>query len=179
MQHAPGSKVDFGATVEGVKLEELSADEFKAIEQGALASVGWRMMVKLNESGRETALYEHKVLLFPSQETLSPTEQFEFVRRFDPTAPSDHGHNDATAAHKGQKSLLHGIGNSIDLHPEVKLIGGGVQPERFNGRKLAQADHVSYHHTPLSPEEREQGFTRVRFLLLLSHNAVHSLSMAG
>ncbi|GAA5887124.1 hypothetical protein JCM6882_009454 [Rhodosporidiobolus microsporus] len=110
----------------------------------------------------EEALYKHKVVVIKGQEELGewPERQFEFVRAFDPAAGADHGHNDATASHRGQKSLLYGIGNSITGHPEVKLVGGGKQGERFGGKELQQADHTTYHKFPLSHEEREAGLTR-------------------
>lgn len=131
-----GPGVDFGARVTNVDLNHLSDSEFKIIEQ---------------------ALYRHKVLIIPNQESLEPDNQFEFVRRFDPAAPvrllrpfaaeqlliglarytekAEHGHNDAV---KGA-SLLNGIGNTISVHPEIKLVGGGKQDERFGGRVLKQA----------------------------------------
>jgi len=56
-----------------------------------------------------------------------------------PDPQGEQGHNDATVEHKGQKSLLYGIGNAIGTHPEVKLVGGGVQSKRFGGRVLKQA----------------------------------------
>jgi len=132
-----GSGVDFGAKVTGVDLNRLSDSEFKVIEQ---------------------ALYRYKVLIIPGQGELEPDNQFAFVRRFDPDAPvglflsslaprragadewlgdeqAEHGHNDAV---KGA-SLLNGIGNGISAHPEIKLVGGGKQGERFGGRVLQQA----------------------------------------
>ncbi|GAA6009853.1 hypothetical protein JCM10207_002133 [Rhodosporidiobolus poonsookiae] len=108
----------------------------------------------------EEALYRFKVLVIKGQGDLRADEQFAFVQAFDPDAPAEHGHNDATASHRGQKSLLYGIGNSIGSHPEVKLVGGGKQDERFGGRVLQQADHTNYHKHPLTHEEREAGFTR-------------------
>ncbi|GAA5987596.1 hypothetical protein JCM11641_005377 [Rhodosporidiobolus odoratus] len=108
----------------------------------------------------EKALYEYKVVVVKNQLDLQPDEQFSFVNAFDPEAPAEHGHNDATVSHKGQKSLLYGIGNSIGSCPEVKLVGGGKQSERLGGKVLKQADHVVYHKHPLTSEEREQGFTR-------------------
>ncbi|KAI5479430.1 hypothetical protein MNV49_003574 [Pseudohyphozyma bogoriensis] len=137
--HVEGSGIDFGATVTNVDLANLSPAVFSAVE---------------------AALYQHKVLVFPNQGHITPDEQFAFVRMFDPTAPAEHGHNDATASHKGQPSLLYGIGNAISIHPEIKLVGGGKQGPKFGNRVLKQADHTSYHRFPLTEEEREQGFSR-------------------
>ncbi|GAA5833437.1 hypothetical protein JCM11251_003495 [Rhodosporidiobolus azoricus] len=99
----------------------------------------------------EEALYRHKVVVIKGQQELGnwPERQFDFVRAFDPCAPGDHGHNDATASHKGQKSLLYGIGNSITGHAEVKLVGGGKQGERFGGLELKQAMDASLFRTSL------------------------------
>lgn len=60
-----GSGVDIGARVLGVDLNSLPDDHFNQIE---------------------TALYRYKVLIIPNQGDLDPEKQFEFVRRFDPTA---------------------------------------------------------------------------------------------
>ncbi|ORY66789.1 hypothetical protein BCR35DRAFT_181742 [Leucosporidium creatinivorum] len=126
-----GTGVDFGAKVTNVDLNRLSDNEFQLIEQ---------------------ALYRYKVLIIPGQGGLEPEKQFAFVRRFDPSAPAEHGHNDAV---KGN-SLLNGIGNSISVHPEIKLVGGGKQSERFGGRVLKQADHTSYHKFPLTEKQRNE-----------------------
>lgn len=87
----------------------------------------------------------------------------------DPDAPSLNGHNDATASYKGQKSLLHGTGNSIiEEHPEVRLVGGWKESERFGGRVLEQVGHWNYHKTILTPEESERGDTRWHRFVLFS-----------
>ncbi|GAA5890111.1 hypothetical protein JCM5296_004772 [Sporobolomyces johnsonii] len=108
----------------------------------------------------QAALYTHKVLLVKNQAALTPQEQFDLMRLFDPAANEGHGHNDATVTYRGQKSLLYGIGNALSGHPEVKLVGGGKQSERFGGANLQQADHTSYHRHPLTSEERAAGLTR-------------------
>ncbi|KPV72736.1 uncharacterized protein RHOBADRAFT_55432 [Rhodotorula graminis WP1] len=108
----------------------------------------------------EDAVYRYKVVVVKHQDRLAPEQQYEVVKAFDPAAQGEQGHNNATVEHKGQKSLLFGIGNAIGTHPEVKLVGGGIQSERFGGRVLKQADHVAYHKHPLSETEREAGLTR-------------------
>ncbi|KAM0755092.1 Clavaminate synthase-like protein [Meredithblackwellia eburnea MCA 4105] len=134
------SRVDFGATVTNLALSTpLSDAAFAVVEQ---------------------ALYKYKVIVFPDAASqITPDLQFALVKRFDPDA-YEHGHNDATASHKGQKSLLHGIGNSIQSHPEIKLVGGGVQGEIGGNKNLEQAGHWAYHRFPLTEEERLEGKTR-------------------
>lgn len=134
------SSVTFGATITNVDLSTpLTPSAFSVLS---------------------TALYTHKVIVIPNSSNITPALQFALVQAFDPIAPPDHGHNDGTVSHKGQKSLLHGIGNSVDGHPEVKLVGGGVQGVVGGGKTLDQAGHWSYHRTPLSEEERKEGRTR-------------------
>ncbi|BGP21112.1 hypothetical protein JCM10213_008975 [Rhodosporidiobolus nylandii] len=140
-----------GGVVRNLSLQELFDPEQRTAEE-ARAHPSFRAV--------EDALYKYKVIVIKGQGDLQPDQQFEFVRAFDPEAPAEHGHNDANISHKGQKSLLYGIGNSIGSHPEVKLVGGGPQGERFVWRVLKQADHVSYHKHPLAEEEREKGVTR-------------------
>lgn len=97
----------------------------------------------------KAAFYKHKVLVVKDQANLDSYKQFEWCTRLDPGSTGHHGHFDAEKTHRGNKSLLAGIANKgfEDLHPEVVLIGGGVQPERFQGRKITQAHHRDWHHS--------------------------------
>lgn len=64
MDNGPKSKVDFGATVLGVDLNNLTDEDFEVIHK---------------------ALHEHKLLVFKEQpEMLHPVNQYNLTRRFDP-----------------------------------------------------------------------------------------------
>ena len=82
-----GSDIDFGAEIRGANLENISEYDFAMIRQ---------------------ALYEHSVVLFKGQQSLSPRAQFELTRLFDPTSTS-YGHGKTIDA---KRSVL---------HPDLKL----------------------------------------------------------
>lgn len=63
LNHGANSNVKFGAQASGVDLACLSDTDFQDIE---------------------TALYEHLLIVFKDQGHLTPEQQFEFTRRFDP-----------------------------------------------------------------------------------------------
>jgi hypothetical protein len=70
---APGSRVDFGAEVAPCDLARLSDADFTALERAVLT---------------------HHVVVVRGQAGLSPRDQFELTKRFDPTVQAyGHGHN--------------------------------------------------------------------------------------
>ncbi|GAA5873047.1 hypothetical protein JCM8547_000016 [Rhodosporidiobolus lusitaniae] len=147
----PSSTSRLGAVISNLSLQDLFDPSLRSSSQ-ARSTEAFKQL--------EKAVYEHLVVVVKGQEELAEDRQFAMVRAFDPSAPDEHGHQDATTTHKGHKSLLFGIGNESGRHPEVKLVGGGKQGVRFGGRELRQADHTQYHFEPLTEEEREAGFTR-------------------
>jgi len=98
----------------------------------------------------------------PPAHPTSAVSQYEFCCRLDPSSSHNRGHDEAEKTHSGKVSLLKGIANKgfANLHPQAVLIGGGTQPARFANRKITQAHHNQWHHSPLTKEESQRGLTR-------------------
>lgn len=125
-----GSSIDFGAEIRGADLENITEYDFAVIRQ---------------------ALYEHNVVLFKGQSSLSPRAQFELTQRFDPVSTS-YGHGKTIDA---KRSVLHPDLKTIPHQPQVQVIGNGPVAE-FEGLKnitLKHPHHKTFHQEPISESE--------------------------
>ena len=125
-----GSKVDFGAEIQGANLESINEADFAIIRR---------------------ALYEHNVVLFKGQQSLSPRAQYELTRLFDPVSTS-YGHGKTIDA---KRSVLHPDLKTIPHQPQVQVIGNGPVSE-FEGLKnitLKHPHHKTFHRDPISEDE--------------------------
>jgi alpha-ketoglutarate-dependent taurine dioxygenase len=132
------SEVDFGVDAGTLDLPALSDAEFAELER---------------------AVYTHQVVVVRDQAGLSPRQQFELTRRFDPTVKT-YGHGNRLDIMK--QSVLTRDLVSIPEVPQVKLLGNGrVQDhEGIADVMLKHPSHRSFHLTPLSDEQMANGFTR-------------------
>lgn len=116
------------------------------------------------DSHKQVSRYDPSVLKPRPRLTWAPPllPQYDFCCRLDPASSHNRGHDEAEKTHNGKVSLLNGIANKgfADLHPQAVLIGGGTQPARFANRKIIQAHHRQWHHSPLTEEESQGGLTR-------------------
>ncbi|KAK3990016.1 hypothetical protein QBC44DRAFT_325975 [Cladorrhinum sp. PSN332] len=133
-----GSKINFGATVTGVDIENLSDSDFKLIR---------------------SALYTHQVLIFKSQSHVSPLAQYALTQRFDPLAQGSYGHGAAIPSAK--KSVLHPDLKTIPHQPQVQVIGNGFVPsyEGLENIQLRHPHHKTFHATSV-PAEDDLNYTR-------------------
>ena len=140
LKPAPGSSVDFGAELDLSELDvaRLSDDEFAELERAVLT---------------------HHVLVVRGQSGLSPLQQYELTRRFDPSVETyGHGHDKSLL----QKSVLVQDLISIPDVPQVQLLGNGPI-ENHEGIAVATLRHPSqrtFHRDPLGPEQEAADFTR-------------------
>ncbi|HTU62312.1 MAG TPA: TauD/TfdA family dioxygenase, partial [Polyangiales bacterium] len=94
-----GSRVDFGAEVDACELAALSDSAFSELEHAVLT---------------------HQMVVVRGQRALTPKQQFELTRRFDPTVQTyGHGHNKDLL----KKSVLVQDLVSIPEVPQVQLLG--------------------------------------------------------
>ncbi|KIW14131.1 hypothetical protein PV08_06912 [Exophiala spinifera] len=103
------------------------------------------------------ALYTHNVLCIKSQGKLTPKDQAELTRRFDPAALS-YGHGRTIDA---KRSVLHPDLKTIPHQPEVQVIGNGFVPE-YEGLKnitLRHPHHRTFHKTVI-PNAQDLDYTR-------------------
>ncbi|GAA5851566.1 hypothetical protein JCM8547_001134 [Rhodosporidiobolus lusitaniae] len=135
----------FGASVEGIDLNNLSEPEFLSLQH---------------------ALYTHKVLVIRNQRDLDPRKHQDLVQRFDPKAEAVHGHGNAKEVQKtfkGKKSLV-GANPPVPSAPMVRMIGRAVIPPGYHGSTeeivLKSSSHKPIHKEPLSDEEIEKGLSR-------------------
>lgn len=125
-----GSSIDFGAELSGADLENITEYDFQVIQQ---------------------ALYEYQVVIFKSQQNLSPKAQYELTRLFDPTVQA-YGHGKTLDQ---KKSVLHPDLKTIPHQPQVQVIGNGPVAE-FEGLKnitLKHPHHKLFHKEPVSAED--------------------------
>jgi alpha-ketoglutarate-dependent taurine dioxygenase len=138
LQHAPSSSVDFGAEVMACDLARLDEDSFDALARAVLT---------------------YHVVVVREQARLTPRQQYELTRRFDPTVQTyGHGHDKDLL----KKSVLVQDLISIPSVPQVQLIGNGLV-ERHEGVEhadLRHPSHETFHQRPLSDEQRQQDLTR-------------------
>jgi len=132
------SKVDFGVELSGRQLSQLSDSEFSELERAVLT---------------------HQVVIVRDQHALTPREQFELTRRFDPTVKT-YGHGNRLDIMK-QSVLMQDL-VSIPEQPQVKLLGHGRVENHFGipEVELRHPSHRSFHHQPLSEAEEERDLTR-------------------
>ncbi|KAK4625103.1 Alpha-ketoglutarate-dependent xanthine dioxygenase xanA [Fulvia fulva] len=122
------SKTDFGAELQGADLENISQIDF-----------------------------EHQIIIFKSQQHVSPAAQYELTRRFDPTVQA-YGHGKTLDA---KRSILHPDLKTIPHQPQVRDIGNGPVKD-FEGLKditLKHLHHKTFHKHPIS-EEHDRDNTR-------------------
>lgn len=130
------SKVDFGAQIDNVDLENLSDSDFEIIRN---------------------ALYTSHVLVLKNQAGVSPKAQYELTKRFDPASES-YGHGKTLDA---KRSVLHPDLKTIPTQPQVQVIGNGFY-EEYEGLKnitLKHPHHKTFHKDVIS-EEDDLDFTR-------------------
>jgi xanthine dioxygenase len=135
---ASSRDVDFGVEVSPGPLSRISDDQFAALE-GLLSS--------------------HQVVVVRGQGELSPKEQFEITRRFDPTVKTyGHGNRDDLL----KESVLTRDLVSIPDVPQVKLLGHGrvFDHEGIPEVELKHPSHRGFHRWPLSESEEPRGRTR-------------------
>ncbi|KAK3688409.1 hypothetical protein B0T22DRAFT_459359 [Podospora appendiculata] len=131
-----GSPINFGASVTGIDIENLTDDDFALIR---------------------SALFNHQVVVFKNQSHVSPKAQFELTQRFDPAATS-YGHGKVVDA---KRSILHPDLKTIPHQPQVQVIGNGFVSE-YEGLKniqLRHPHHRTFHATTI-PDAEDLDFTR-------------------
>ncbi|KAK4179213.1 hypothetical protein QBC36DRAFT_323031 [Triangularia setosa] len=131
-----GSTINFGATVTGIDIENLTDADFAIICE---------------------ALFTHQVLIFKGQSHVTPRTQYELTNRFDPAATS-YGHGKTVDA---KRSILHPDLKTIPHQPQVQVIGNGFVPE-YEGLKniqLRHPHHKTFHATTI-PETDDLTHTR-------------------
>ncbi|KAH7140914.1 hypothetical protein EDB81DRAFT_799162 [Dactylonectria macrodidyma] len=132
-----GSKVNFGAVVSNIDIENLTDADFDVIRD---------------------ALFNHQVLVFKNQGHASPKAQYEITQRFDPEAGGSYGHGKTLDA---KRSILHPDLKTIPHQPQVQVIGNGFV-EEYEGLKnftLRHPHHRTFHATTI-PDDRDLDFTR-------------------
>jgi xanthine dioxygenase len=148
IEHAPGSKADFGALVYGINLNNFTDADFKLISD---------------------AVHKHKLLVFKEQpEMLRPQQQYLLTSSFDPdekTGGFAHGVDPYLTSHNGVD--IYGIPKrpAIPVQPQVHILGRGPLPENHYGFppgfEVQGIDHEEFHLPPhISAEEREAGASR-------------------
>jgi alpha-ketoglutarate-dependent taurine dioxygenase len=101
----------------------------------------------------------HHVVVVRGQGRLTPQEQFELTRRFDPTVTS-YGHGNRPEIMKASVLVQDLV--SIPAWPQVKLLGNGRvrDHEGIADALLVHPSHRAFHKTPLTDEQEAAGFTR-------------------
>ncbi|VBB83949.1 Putative Protein similar to dioxygenase C576.01c of Schizosaccharomyces pombe [Podospora comata] len=131
-----GSKINFGATITGIDIENLTDSDFALIRD---------------------ALFTHQVVIFKSQSHISPRAQYELTNRFDPLATS-YGHGKTVDA---KRSILHPDLKTIPHQPQVQVIGNGFVSsyEGLQNITLRHPHHKTFHATSI-PEADDLTHTR-------------------
>ncbi len=130
--------VDFGVELSGIELPLLDDEAFAELERAVLT---------------------HQIVIVRDQQALSPRDQFELTRRFDPTVKT-YGHGNRLDIMK--QSVLTQDLVSIPVQPQVKLLGHG-RVENHAGIpevELRHPSHRSFHLQPLTDAEEQRGLTR-------------------
>lgn len=110
------------------------------------------------------------VLVIPNQQDLSPKNQYELTKKFDPSIPIPKTENSANYGHgkefRHQQSVLRKDGCSVKSQPQVQILGQGIfQPGEVGNENdevinLTHPSHTSFHKTPLTSEELHNNKTR-------------------
>ncbi|CAK7229234.1 hypothetical protein SCUCBS95973_007152 [Sporothrix curviconia] len=148
IQHAEGSKVDFGALVYGIDLNNFTDADFEFISD---------------------ALHKHKLLVFKEQpQMLRPQQQYRLTASFDPnetTGGFAHGKDPFLMHHNGLD--IYGIPKrpAIPEQPQVHILGRGpLGDDHYGfppGFEIQGIDHHEFHLPPhISDEDREAGASR-------------------
>ncbi|OAA61954.1 alpha-ketoglutarate dependent xanthine dioxygenase [Niveomyces insectorum RCEF 264] len=148
IEHAPGSKVDFGALVYGIDLNHFTDADFAFISD---------------------ALHTHKLLVFKEQpQMLAPQQQYKLTASFDPdetTGGFAHGVDPLLVRHNGR--AIYGIPKrpAIPVQPQVHILGRGpLGDDHYGfppGFEIQGIDHREFHLPPhLTAAERAAGASR-------------------
>jgi xanthine dioxygenase len=131
-------EVDFGVELAGRDLSLLTDAEFVELERAVLS---------------------HNVVVVRDQQALSPRDQFELTRRFDPTVRT-YGHGNRPDIMK-QSVLVQDL-VSIPDWPQVKLLGNGhvTDHEGIPEVDLRHPSHRTFHRHPLTDAQEARGLTR-------------------
>jgi alpha-ketoglutarate-dependent taurine dioxygenase len=107
----------------------------------------------------ERAVLTHQVVVVRNQQRLSPRDQYELTRRFDPRVEA-YGHGNRPEIM--QQSVLMRDLVSIPAVPQVKLLGHGRvrAHEGIPDVMLQHPSHHGFHHEPLTESQEARGFTR-------------------
>ncbi|KAK9425236.1 putative alpha-ketoglutarate dependent xanthine dioxygenase protein [Seiridium unicorne] len=148
INHGPNSKVDFGAEIYGIDLNNFTDADFDFIHN---------------------ALHRHKLLVFKQQpDMLKPQQQYMLTSNFDPdekTGGFAHGVDPFLTSHNGVN--IYGIPKrpAIPVQPQVHILGRGPLPDNHYDFppdfEVQGVDHEEFHLAPHIPtEERENGASR-------------------
>jgi len=138
LEPAPSSSVDFGAEIADCDAAQLSDADFDDLYRAVLT---------------------HHVVVMRGQAGLTPQQQYELTRRFDPSVETyGHGHDKELL----KKSVLVQDLISIPSVPQVQLIGNGEveNHEGVTAATLRHPTHQTFHQQPLSEAQEQQDFTR-------------------
>ncbi|KAI9257921.1 hypothetical protein BY458DRAFT_518511 [Sporodiniella umbellata] len=132
------SGVDFGAIVNDLDLETLSDYDFE----------------KLLE-----AVYTYQVIVVRNQGHVTPKTQYELTKRFDPNNMDIYGHGSQSRA---AQSIISRDISPLGVEPKVQLLGHGTVQDHYGveERKLTHPSHTIFHHTPLTQDQIDAGYTR-------------------
>jgi alpha-ketoglutarate-dependent taurine dioxygenase len=133
-----GSDVDFGAEVAPCDLANLSSADFVVLER--------------------LVLMRH-VVVVRGQGGLTPSQQYELTRRFDPTVQTyGHGKNKDII----RKSVLVQDLVSVPDVPQVQLLGNGLvtEHEGLDAVVLRHPSHRTFHRDPLTASQEARDLTR-------------------
>ncbi|KAK7218307.1 hypothetical protein V2G26_006310 [Clonostachys chloroleuca] len=132
-----GSTINFGATVTGVDIENLTDADFDVLRD---------------------ALFRHQVLVIRDQSHVSPKAQYGLTQRFDPEATANYGHGKTLDA---KRSILHPDLKTVPHQPQVQVIGNGFVPsyEGLENIQLRHPHHRTFHDTTI-PDAEDLDFTR-------------------
>jgi alpha-ketoglutarate-dependent taurine dioxygenase len=137
-------------------LETSARDVDFGVDAGALDVPA---LDELEFSELERAVLTHQVVVVRNQERLSPRDQYELTRRFDPHVEA-YGHGNRPEVM--QQSVLMRDLVSIPAVPQVKLLGHGRvrAHEGIPEVMLQHPSHHGFHHEPLTEAQEARGFTR-------------------
>ncbi|KAJ4300250.1 Alpha-ketoglutarate-dependent xanthine dioxygenase xan-1 [Collariella sp. IMI 366227] len=139
LAHPEDSKLNFGAVVTGIDVENLTDSDFTLLH---------------------TALFTHQVLILKNQSHVTPHAQYLLTHRFDPLAAPSYGHGNATVS-ATKSSILHPDLKTIPHQPQVQVIGNGFVPsyEGLTNITLRHPHHRTFHNTAI-PREKDLSHTR-------------------